>query len=185
MVLLLLAKVLFSCMIQNWCIHILTYSLRRELHFEYFIGKFFWSGSFRYSELKVFLAQAKVKYKTRTIPGQGCLLQSLFMSVNIMDEFRPGGRQKIHSIKHTHSSVQFSRSVMSDSLRPHESQHARPPCPSPTPGVHWDSMMYISVCYVCVFLMWLVWLCYPHLILILICDRDLCFFCLQFFCTTK
>ena len=29
-------------------------------------------------------------------------------------------------------SVQFSRSVMSDSLRPHESQHARPPCPSPT-----------------------------------------------------
>ena len=33
-------------------------------------------------------------------------------------------------------SVQFSRSVMSDSLRPHESQHARPPCPSPTPGVH-------------------------------------------------
>ena len=31
------------------------------------------------------------------------------------------------------SSVQFSRSVMSDSLRPHESQHARPPCPSPTP----------------------------------------------------
>ena len=33
-------------------------------------------------------------------------------------------------------SVQFSRSVVSDSLRPHESQHAKPPCPSPTPGVH-------------------------------------------------
>ena len=33
----------------------------------------------------------------------------------------------------------FSHSVMSNSLRPHESQHARPPCPSPTPGVHWDS----------------------------------------------
>ena len=32
--------------------------------------------------------------------------------------------------------VQFSRSVMSDSLRPHESQHASPPCPSPTPRVH-------------------------------------------------
>ena len=31
-------------------------------------------------------------------------------------------------------SVQFSRSVVSDSLRPHESWHARPPCPSPTPG---------------------------------------------------
>ena len=37
------------------------------------------------------------------------------------------------------SSVQFSRSVLSDSLRPHESQHARPPCPSPTPGVHSNS----------------------------------------------
>ena len=36
-------------------------------------------------------------------------------------------------------SVQFSRSGMSNSLRPHESQHARPPCPSPTPGVHSDS----------------------------------------------
>ena len=34
------------------------------------------------------------------------------------------------------SSVQFSLSVVSDSLWPHESQHARPPCPSPTPGVH-------------------------------------------------
>ena len=37
------------------------------------------------------------------------------------------------------SSVQFSCSVMSNSLLPHESQHARPPCPSPTPGVHSDS----------------------------------------------
>ena len=33
------------------------------------------------------------------------------------------------------SSVQFSRSVMSDSLRPHQSQHAMPPCPSPSPRV--------------------------------------------------
>ena len=38
------------------------------------------------------------------------------------------------------SSVQFSRSVVSDSLWPHESQHARPPCSSPTPGVHSDSL---------------------------------------------
>ena len=37
------------------------------------------------------------------------------------------------------SSVQFSHSVVSDSLRPHESQHTRPPCPSPTPGVQSDS----------------------------------------------
>ena len=37
------------------------------------------------------------------------------------------------------SSVQFSCSVMSDSLQPHELQHARPSCPSPTPAVHSNS----------------------------------------------
>ena len=37
------------------------------------------------------------------------------------------------------SSVQFSGSVVSGSLWPHESQHTRPPCPSPTPGVHSNS----------------------------------------------
>ena len=37
------------------------------------------------------------------------------------------------------SSVQFSRSVVSDSFRPHELQHARPPCPSPAPGIHQNS----------------------------------------------
>ena len=37
------------------------------------------------------------------------------------------------------SSVQFSHSVVSNSLQPHESQLARPPCPSPTPGVHSNS----------------------------------------------
>ena len=39
----------------------------------------------------------------------------------------------------TFSSVQFSHSVTSDSLWPHELQHARPPCPSPTPRVHSNS----------------------------------------------
>ena len=45
------------------------------------------------------------------------------------------------------SSVQFSRSVMSDSLRPHESQHARPPCPSPTPGAYSNSCPSSRWCY--------------------------------------
>ena len=36
-------------------------------------------------------------------------------------------------------SFQFSHSVLSDSLQPHELQHTRPPCPSPTPGVHSNS----------------------------------------------
>ena len=45
----------------------------------------------------------------------------------------------IFSTNQTFSSVQFSRSVVSDFLRPCESQHARPPCPSTTPRVHSDS----------------------------------------------
>ena len=48
-------------------------------------------------------------------------------------------RQVFSLINITGDSGQFIHSVVSDSLRPHESQHARPPCPSPTPGVHWDS----------------------------------------------
>ena len=45
------------------------------------------------------------------------------------------------------SSVQFSRSVVSDFLRPHELQHARPPCPSPTPRVHSNSCPLIWWCH--------------------------------------
>ena len=55
----------------------------------------------------------------------------------------PSADEWIEGFVHIHngvfSSVQFSRSVMSNSLWPHELQHARPPCPSPTPGVHSDS----------------------------------------------
>ena len=47
-------------------------------------------------------------------------------------------------VKHLPSSVQFSHSIVSDSLQPHELQHARPPCPSPTPGVHSDSRHRVS-----------------------------------------
>ena len=43
------------------------------------------------------------------------------------------------------SSVQFSHSVMSDSLRPHKSQLARPPCPSPAPRVYSKLMSIESV----------------------------------------
>ena len=45
------------------------------------------------------------------------------------------------------SSVQFSRSVVSYCLWPHELQHARPPCPSPTPGVHPDSRLSSPWCH--------------------------------------
>ena len=45
------------------------------------------------------------------------------------------------------SSVQFSHSVVSDSLRPHESQHTRPPCPSPSPGIHSNSYAWSRWCH--------------------------------------
>ena len=63
----------------------------------------------------------------------------------------PGGLQSVgsHRVGHDWSDLaaeaaamecyQFSYSVVSDSLPPHESQHTRPPCPSPTPGVYSNS----------------------------------------------
>ena len=66
-------------------------------------------------------------------------LQSLLMKVKEESE-KVGLKLNIQKTKimvsGPISSVQFSLSVMSDSLQPHELQHARPPCPSPTPGVH-------------------------------------------------
>ena len=47
----------------------------------------------------------------------------------------------------TFSSVQFSHSVMSDSLRPHELQHARPPCPSRSPGAYTNSSPLSQWCH--------------------------------------
>ena len=54
-------------------------------------------------------------------------------------EYLTRGKECIESCKIRFSSVQLCPSVRSDSLRPHESQHARPPSPSPTPGVHSNS----------------------------------------------
>ena len=54
---------------------------------------------------------------------------------------------KLMNIFYYCGSVQFSRSVVSDSLWPHESQHARPPCPSPTPGVRPNSCASSWWCY--------------------------------------
>ena len=45
----------------------------------------------------------------------------------------------LHLLEYKLQSVQFSRSVVSDSLQPHELQHARPPCPSSIPGVYSNS----------------------------------------------
>ena len=53
----------------------------------------------------------------------------------------------MYSVSCSVSSVQFSRSVVSNPLQPHEAQHARPPCPSPTPGAHSDSRPSSQSCH--------------------------------------
>ena len=69
------------------------------------------------------------RFSWRTKPVGGC---------NFLYPSPISDPQRFHM--HTlFQSVQFSHSVMSDSLWHHELQHARPPCPSPTPRVHWDS----------------------------------------------
>ena len=56
----------------------------------------------------------------------------------------------IYTMEYSISSVQFSHSVMSDSLRPHELQHTRPPCPSPTPGVDSNSHPSRQLCHLAI-----------------------------------
>ena len=50
-------------------------------------------------------------------------------------------------VRNKNCDYQFSHSVVSDSLWPHELQHARPPCPSPTPGVNSESQPLSQCCH--------------------------------------
>ena len=70
----------------------------------------------------------------KTRPGANCGSDHELLIVKFRFQLKKAGKTT-----RPFSSVPFSLSVVSDSLRPHESQHARPPCPSPTPGVHRDS----------------------------------------------
>ena len=90
-------------------------------------------------------------------PEDGMANHSSILSCKIPVTEKPGGLQstglqnqtllKWLSMHAQFSSVQFSRSVVSDSLRPHKSQHARPSCPSPSPRVHSDSRPSSSWCH--------------------------------------
>ena len=73
------------------------------------------------------------------IPNYGLIAQPLYESLKRQYDSIPlmWGTQKKAEV--TLSSVQLRHSVVSHSLPLHELQHARPPCPSPTPGVHSDS----------------------------------------------
>ena len=75
-------------------------------------------------------AQAGIKVARRNINNLRYAEDTTFMAES---------EEELKSLLIKDSSVHFIHSVVSDSAGPHESQHARPPCPSPTPGVHSDS----------------------------------------------
>ena len=86
------------------------------------------------------MLRAAFRWLSVTLGPHGATVNILRVEIEKCDWNRRK-RCRAQSLKEWHriSSVQFSRSVVSNSLRPHESQHARPPCPSPTPRVHSDS----------------------------------------------
>ena len=79
------------------------------------------------------LAPSKKKKKKKTSPSSAGFAGLI-----------PGWKAKI---PHALSSVQFSCSAVSDSLRPHELQHARPPCPTPTPRAYPNSCPLSQWCH--------------------------------------
>ena len=86
----------------------------------------------------VMLSKSLIQF---SVEEQGCVPSLLFdMRPNYGGGNEDNGDflQKV-PCKHYFTLVQFIHSVISDSLRPHELQHARPPCPSPTPRVHPNS----------------------------------------------
>ena len=66
---------------------------------------------------------------------------------SVGSEFKTWDVWCYHALRQRLGSVQFSRSVMSDSLWPHELQHARPPCPSPTHRIHSNSRLLSRWCH--------------------------------------
>ena len=72
---------------------------------------------------------------------------STHSSVHFLGFMRNSIKVLSATIHRTPDSVQFSHSVVSDSLRPHEPQHARPPCPSATPRVYPNSCPLSQWCH--------------------------------------
>ena len=117
--------------------------------FVYHVSPFiflWWSGDFFVNLLFVF--ESSLINRLKSFCKHETKAWSLCIHFFLLHQLKPAAALKgllticlLYEVIFSQSvqSVQFSRSVVSDSLRPHESQHARPPCPSPTPGVHSDS----------------------------------------------
>ena len=121
-----------------------------ELFTNYIVHQYYWQPIC--TELCVTRAQsepASRKQVTLSFPGVQAGRESYTKTGGNWRERHGGGAagqveggliaKSSFSTFYSHSSVQFSRSVVSDSSRPHELQRARPPCPSPTPRVYSNS----------------------------------------------
>ena len=107
--------------------------------------------SFRMDRLDLLAVQGTLKSLLQHHSSKASILwRSAFFTVQLLHPYMTTGKTialtrwtfagKVMSLLFNMlSPVQFSHSVMSDSLGPHELQHTRPPCPLPTPGVHSDS----------------------------------------------
>ena len=82
-------------------------------------------------------------YKLLSISVWASLFAPRILCLNLIPNIVRGPMQ---ANPDTHSSVQFSHSVVSDSLQLHGLQHTRPPCPSPTPGVYSNSCPLSQQC---------------------------------------
>ena len=100
--------------------------------------------SFRMDWLHLLAVQGTLKSLLQHYSSKASILRhSAFFIVQLSHPYMTTGKTialtRRTFVGNVYVSVQFSCSVVSDSLRPHESQHTRPPCPSPSPGVHSDS----------------------------------------------
>ena len=99
------------------------------------------TGSCSYGE--VLTSKSLIKLP---LDGRGCI-PSLIFDLRMNYGRSSEGNSDLLLLYSLFSSVQFSCSVVSDSLWSYESQHTRPPCPSPTPGVHSNSCPSSRWCY--------------------------------------
>ena len=90
-------------------------------------------------QIQAYIVQVHVKTSTTTLSWVLSIKCKNAVDVTCVNNARHKKWKDDVKNKFTFISAQFSRSVMSDSLWPHETQHARPPCPSPTPGVYPNS----------------------------------------------
>ena len=139
-------NMLLSVFLWTWCIFVLPLAAFR-IPFYHQFKAIFWLHGLVYcsswflvlrlcwtSWVFVFTVFIKFGKVSTIISFRYCPAISLWLQLHIYL-----GYLRLFHTSVQFSSFRFSRSVVSDSLRPHELQHARPPCPSPTPGVYSNS----------------------------------------------